>query len=128
MTSKELLELIDAYLWEIQEGKDSPPAEEILLDLKSHIKENSIVDIQMNKQGMARISDSIAKDLEVLNILKKYLGYSDSYYNNQADYGYAEFMLRLEQDSIWLDDEQREQLKKDFNKVKEWWNERAKNE
>jgi len=63
----------------------------------------------------------LSQDLEVLEILKKYLSYySKSYYNNQVNYGYGEITLRLEQDNIWLNDERREQLKKDFNKVKEW--------
>lgn len=73
MTSKEILELIDAYLWEIQEGKDVPSAEDILLDLKAHIKENSLIDIEMNKQGLVKISDLIQKDLEILEIIKNKL-------------------------------------------------------
>lgn len=109
MTSKEILELIDAYLWEIQEGKDSPPAEEILLDLKAHIKENSIVDIQMNKQGMVRISDLITKDLEILEIIKK----------TEPDISFLARTLNLNHynSCVWVE---QQLTQEEYDKIKGW--------
>ena len=57
----------------------------------------------------------IEKELKLLAILKKYLCYYDSWYENQAQYDYEHIYLRME-NSPFANDEEKE----DLIKVKEW--------
>lgn len=65
--------------------------------------------------------EAIKKDLEIFEIIKKHLRHFEAYYKNQAEWGREEFRFILESDNIWLEEEQREQYKKDFNTLKEWY-------
>lgn len=65
--------------------------------------------------------NAIEQDLEILEIIKKRLNYHEGYYKNQADWSREEFWFNLESDNIWLNEEQREQYKKEFNTLKEWY-------
>ena len=65
--------------------------------------------------------EEIEKDLKIVEIFKKYLQHYESYYKNQAEWSREEFRFILESDNIWLEEEQREQYKKDFNTLKEWY-------
>ena len=70
----------------------------------------------------------IEKDLEILEIFKKHLQHYDSYYKNQAEWSREGFRFVIESDNIWLNEEQREQYIKDFNKLKEWYFKEVKND
>ena len=61
----------------------------------------------------------IKKDLEILYILKKYIEYRPSFYQNQANWEEEKFYLSLKSDDNWLTDKEREILKSDFTKLKE---------
>lgn len=57
----------------------------------------------------------IEKELKLLEILKKYLFYIDSWYANPAQYDYEHIYLRMENSHFASDEE-----KEDLIKVKEW--------
>lgn len=72
--------------------------------------------------------EEVEKDLEIFEIIKKHLRHFEAYYKNQAEWGREEFRFILESDNIWLEEEQREQYKKDFNTLKEWYFKEVKND
>ena len=65
--------------------------------------------------NVCKSTSNIEKELKVLDIIKKYLLYNDSWYENQAQYGYEQIYLRMENSPFATDEE-----KEDLIKVKEW--------
>lgn len=70
----------------------------------------------------------IEKDLEVLEIFKKYLLHIKPFFHNQEQWNREEFRFTIESDNIWLEGEDREQYRNNFLKIKEWYLKEIKNE
>lgn len=83
---------------------------EALKDLKECIQLEGVLDC-INEERV----NVIEKELQALDILKKYLRYYESWYENQAQYDYEHIYLRME-NSPFADKEEIE----DLLKVKEY--------
>ncbi len=63
----------------------------------------------------------IEKDLEVLDVFRRHIKHIPNFYINQAQYGYEEYRFNLVEDSVFVDEDKKEQRKKDFSIVKRWY-------
>lgn len=70
----------------------------------------------------------IKKDLEVLEIIKKYVSHYDPSWSNQAQWNMEEFHFTLESDNMLLSKEKREEHINDFRKFKEWYLKEVEND
>ena len=85
------------------------------LEALKDIRLRLFIESEVQSKKVVKDLKTIEKELIALDIIKKYLLYNDSWYENQAQYGYEQIYLRMENSPFATDEE-----KEDLIKVKEW--------